>query len=37
MSERPAWWGPYVFLLVLLVGSVALWHLLGRPVWEGGF
>lgn len=36
-DEPVGWWGPWVLLVVLLAGSILLWHLLGAPVWEGGF
>lgn len=31
------WAGPWLLALALLIGSIVLWHLLGAPVWEGGF
>ncbi len=36
-DEPAGWWGPWVLWLVLAAGSIVLWHLLGAPVWEGGF
>ncbi len=36
-DEPVGWAGPWLLLLVLLVGTIVLWHLLRAPVWEGGW
>ena len=28
---QPAWWGPWIFVLTLLIGAIVLWHLIGAP------